>query len=80
MKIIFDETVPQNLRSLIDGHTVVSGLVSRLVRFQERRLTRRGGSSRLQFIHHGKTGIGGIIAAIDAAIPGSYAGVETPPT
>jgi hypothetical protein len=27
-----------------------------------------------------KAGIGGIMAAIDAATPGGYAGVEIPPT
>jgi hypothetical protein len=46
MKIILDESVPQNLRLLIGGgHTVVTAWYLRMVRFEERRLAGSGGSS-----------------------------------
>ena len=109
MKIILDESVPQNLRVLIEGgHTVVtawyqgwSGLkngdlldaaeaagfglfitADQEISYQQN-LTGRNlalvvlSTNNWSFI---KAGIGEIMAAIDAAAPGSYAEVEIPTT
>ena len=109
MKIILDESVPQDLRLLIDGgHTVVttwyqgwSGLkngalldAAEAAGFDlfitadhemsyQQNLTRRKmalvvlSTNNWSFI---KAGIGGIMAAIDGAKPGSYTEVEIPLT
>ena len=107
MKIILDESVPQNLRLLIGGgHTVVtawyqgwSGLkngalldaaeaagfdlfitADQEMSYQQNLTGRQMAlvvlsTNNWSFI---KAGIGEIVAAIDAAAPGSYAEVEIP--
>lgn len=106
MKIILDESVPQKLRLLIEGHTVVtawyqgwSGLqngalldaaeqagfelfitADQELSYQQNLTGRKMAlvvlsTNNWDFI---KAAIGEIMAAVDAATPGSYIGVEIP--
>jgi hypothetical protein len=108
MKIILDESVPQKLRLLIEGHTVVtawykgwSGLqngalldaaeqagfelfitADQELSYQQNLTGRKMAlvvlsTNNWDFI---KAGIGEIIAAVDAATPGSYTEVKIPTT
>ncbi|MGA3206055.1 MAG: hypothetical protein ABSF12_26475 [Bryobacteraceae bacterium] len=108
MKIILDESVPQKLRLLIEGHTVVtawyqgwSGLqngalldaaeqagfelfitADQELSFQQNLTGRKMAlvvlnTNNWDFI---KAGIGEIVAAVDAATPGSYTEVKIPTT